>query len=108
MQAATAIPTGTLMKNAQRHDSHWVMSPPSTRPSEAPPLAMPAYRAIARFLLPPSGKADTTSASAAGEAIAPPIPWSARAVMSKPGEAARPSASDASVNRAMPVRSRVA
>src|SRR5262249_10247356 len=103
-QAATTIPTGRLMKNAQRQDSHWVMAPPSTRPSEAPPLAIAAYRAIALFRLLPSGNADTTSASAAGEAIAPPTPCIARAPISQAGDDARPAASDDSVNTTMPGR----
>ena len=37
--ASTAIPTGTLTNSTHRQDAHSVMTPPSTRPSEAPPMA---------------------------------------------------------------------
>jgi hypothetical protein len=37
--ASTAIPTGTLMNSTQRQDTHSVMTPPRTSPSEAPPMA---------------------------------------------------------------------
>jgi hypothetical protein len=36
--SATAMPIGTLMKSTQRQESHSVMNPPSTRPSELPPV----------------------------------------------------------------------
>jgi hypothetical protein len=37
--SSTAAPIGTLMKSTQRQDAHSVMIPPSTRPSDAPPMA---------------------------------------------------------------------
>ena len=36
--ATTAMPIGTLMNSTQRHESHSVISPPSTSPSELPPV----------------------------------------------------------------------
>src|SRR5262249_56976386 len=40
--ATTARPTGMLMNSTQRQSSHWVITPPSTRPSDAPPVTTPA------------------------------------------------------------------
>jgi hypothetical protein len=37
--ASTTMPTGTLTNSTQRQDSHSVITPPRTRPSEAPPMA---------------------------------------------------------------------
>ncbi len=40
--AASAIsPIGTLMNSTHRQDSHSVITPPSTRPSDAPPVMTP-------------------------------------------------------------------
>ena len=36
--ATTAMPIGTLMKSTQRQESHSVIKPPSTSPSELPPV----------------------------------------------------------------------
>ena len=36
--ATTAMPIGTLMKSTQRQESHSVISPPRTSPSELPPV----------------------------------------------------------------------
>ena len=35
---ATSTPIGTLTNSTQRHDTHSVMTPPSTRPSDPPPI----------------------------------------------------------------------
>src|SRR5215472_9339226 len=68
--ATTAAPTGTLTKKTQRHDAHCVIRPPSTRPSDAPPMATAEKMLRARIRSRPSGKLDTITASTAGEAIA--------------------------------------
>ncbi len=34
----TAAPIGTLMNSTHRQDTHSVITPPSTRPSDAPPI----------------------------------------------------------------------
>ena len=39
--ATTARPIGTLMNSTHRQDSHSVITPPSTRPSEEPPVITP-------------------------------------------------------------------
>jgi hypothetical protein len=39
--AITARPIGTLMNSTHRQDSHSVITPPSTRPSEEPPVITP-------------------------------------------------------------------
>ncbi len=36
--SATAMPIGTLMNSTQRQETHSVITPPSTRPSEPPPM----------------------------------------------------------------------
>ncbi len=58
---------------------HWVRNPPSTGPIAVRPPAMPKNRARA---LPRwrSSKVCTTMASAAGNMIAPPAPWTTRKV----------------------------
>ena len=37
--ATTRMPTGMLTNSTQRQDAHSVIRPPSTRPSEAPPIS---------------------------------------------------------------------
>ncbi len=39
--ATTARPIGTLMNSTHRQDSHSVITPPRTRPSEEPPVITP-------------------------------------------------------------------
>ena len=39
--ATTAMPIGTLMNRTHRQDSHSVITPPSTRPSDDPPVITP-------------------------------------------------------------------
>ena len=36
---ATAMPIGTLTNSTQRQDTHSVITPPSTRPRDPPPMA---------------------------------------------------------------------
>ena len=102
--SSTAMPIGTLMNSTQRQENHSVMIPPSTRPSEPPPIMTPVNRLSARVRSRPSGKPETMMASTAGVAMAPPMPWMARAASSSGSAVARPPASDAAVNRATPVR----
>ena len=95
--ATTAMPIGTLMKKTQRHEATCVITPPRTRPSDEPPIVTAVKMLRARTRSRPSGKLATIAASTAGEAIAPPAPWTARAASSAADEVARPPASDASV-----------
>ncbi len=41
VSATTRMPIGTLMNSTQRQESHSVIRPPSTRPSELPPVTTP-------------------------------------------------------------------
>ena len=98
------MPTGTLTNSTQRQDSHSVSMPPATRPVAAPPTETAVYRPMARVRSAGAGNIVISRASAVGEASAPPTPWMARAVSSSPCPWAKPPASEASVNRAMPAR----
>ena len=98
------MPIGTLMNSTQRQDSHSVITPPSTSPSDAPAVTTAVYMPSARVRSRPSAKLPTIIASTAGEAIAPPTPWAARAASSIPADVASPPASEATVNRLMPAR----
>jgi hypothetical protein len=42
------MPIGTLTNSTQRQDAHCVITPPSTSPSEAPPVITPVKMASAR------------------------------------------------------------
>ena len=79
-----------------------VSRPPATRPIAAPPPLIAAYTPIARFRGGPSGKVVVISASAVGAIIAPPTPWTARAVSSQACEVAKPPASEAAENSSSP------
>ena len=72
--------TGMLTQKIARH-VHWVRKPPSAGPTAVRPPAIPKKSASA---LPRScsEKVCTTIASAAGNMIAPPKPWTARNVTS--------------------------
>ena len=68
----------------------------------APEIDTPAYTPIARFRSLPSGKVTAISDSEAGAASAPPMPWMTRAVSSHAWSVAKPPASEAIANSAMP------
>ena len=78
--------------------------PPSSTPATAPkaPTAPQAPSAVLRSL--PSANVVVRIERAAGEMIAAPRPWSARAAISAPSLHARPDNSDATVNTTMPTR----
>src|SRR6266704_6803225 len=98
--AASAIrmPIGTLTNRTQRHDSHEVSIPPASSPIAAPDPETAANTPNARLRSRPSAKLVVISASAVGEAIAPPTPWSARQASSQADEVARPPSSEARLN----------
>jgi hypothetical protein len=96
------MPIGTLTNSTQRHDSHEVSMPPASRPMAAPDPDTAANTPNARLRSGPSLKLVVISASAVGEAIAPPTPCRARAASSQPDEVARPPSSEARVNSRMP------
>ncbi len=96
------MPIGTLMKKTQRHEAHCTIMPPRTSPSDDPPMVTAVKMLRARTRSRPSGKPVTMAASTAGEAMAPPMPWIARAASSVPEVVARPPASEARVKMARP------
>ncbi len=96
--------TGTLIKNTHRHDAAWVITPPSRIPAAKPrpdsaPQMLSAFTRSAR-----TGNRAVTSASAAGVASAAPTPCATRAPISICCDPAKPSASDAVPNTAVPAR----
>ena len=105
--ASTMIstPIGTLTKKTQRQSSHSVSMPPASRPIAEPPTDTAAKTPNARLRSGPSLNVVVTSASAVGEAIAPPTPWSTRAASNCHDSWANPPSSEARMNRTMPVMS---
>ena len=71
-------------------------------PSAMPPPATAPQTPRARLRSWPSGKVTVKMESAAGEIIAPPSPWTARAPISMPEDRARPQASEPAVKRSRP------
>ena len=98
------MPTGTLTKKIQRHESDCVSAPPSTSPTAEPPIAIAAQTpsALARSF--PSANVVEMIESAAGEMSAAPRPWSARKPISSPEVVAIPSSKDAPVKTTRPMR----
>ena len=85
--AASTSPTGRLMRKIRRQSTSSVSVPPSSTPNAAPapPTAPQAPSALARS--PPCVNAAMMIESAAGESIAAPRPWPARAANSVGGAA---------------------
>ncbi len=100
--ATAATPNGTLTKKIQCQLRAWVSTPPSTRPSDAPPAPVKLYTPIAFARSGGDGNSLTIMPRLTAEAIAPPAPWTNRATTSTGWLSARPQASDASVNRTRP------
>ena len=90
--AATA--TGMLTKKIHSHESASVSTPPSRTPAAAPkpPTAPQTPRAMFRSR--PSANVVIRIASAAGEIVAAPRPWIARAPISAVSDQARPQSSE--------------
>ena len=90
-----AIPTGTLTKKIQGHESASVRIPPSSRPTAPPPTAIAAQtpRAFVRSL--PSRNVVVTIESAAGETSAAPSPCNPRVTISQVSLVARPQSREA-------------
>jgi len=100
----TSAPTGTLTKKIHSQPRYLTMIPPKSTPAAAPepPRAPQMPRALFRSA--PSSKVVVTIERAAGEMIAAPMPWRARAPISTPISFARPQMSEATVNRTSPPR----
>ena len=98
------MPTGTLTKKIHGQEKYWVSTPPRTRPTAAPPMAIAAQTASALARSAPSANVVAMIESAAGEISAAPRPCKAREPMSMPSVEARPSSSDAPVKMTSPIR----
>ena len=96
------MPIGTLMKKIHSHDRYSVRMPPASRPTAAPPTAIAAQTARALARSAPSRKVVVTIDRAAGDTIAPPRPWRARATISHSEEGASPFSSEAPVKTTTP------
>ena len=92
------------MRKIRRQSTSSVSVPPSSTPTAAPapPTAPQAPSAFARS--PPPVKAAMMIASAAGESMAAPRPWPARAANSVAAPPASAEASEASVKTLRPAR----
>ena len=99
-----STPTGTLMKKIHSQPKYFVRTPPSSTPTAAP--APPSAPQIPSALLrsAPSSKVVMTIESAAGEMIAAPRPWIARAPIRTLSDEARPQRSEATVKTTTPTR----
>ena len=100
--AAAMIPIGTLTNSTQRQLSPLVRIPPSSTPAAPPAPATAPQIPSARLRSGPSANVLVTIDSAAGETIAAPMPWTARAAISHASDCARPPSSDASENTISP------
>jgi hypothetical protein len=104
LATTASTPDGTFTKKIQCQLSAWVSTPPSTRPSDAPPAPTKLYTPIAFACSRGDGKSRTIMPRLTAEAVAPPAPWTNRAAISIGWLTARPQASDAAVNRTSPAR----
>src|SRR3954454_17533494 len=101
-EKATAIPLGTLTNSTHSQPAYSVRRPPNSTPAAPPEPATAPHTPNARLRSAPSAKVVVTIESAAGERMAAPRPWTARAATSQPGLWARPPASEASEKRMRP------
>src|SRR3954454_19764782 len=100
--AAAAMPIGTLTKSTHCQPRLSVRMPPSSTPAAPPAPATAPQTPSALLRSAPSANVVVTIDRAAGETIAAPRPWTARAVMSHPSDCARPPASEASAKSTRP------
>lgn len=98
-----AIPMGMLTKRTHRHDSSAVSTPPSTDPAAPPAPATALQMPSARAKRAPE-KVVTRMVRVAGERKAPPMPCTARAVVSQAEFSAKPPTRLAEVNSPKPKR----
>ena len=101
--AIVARPTGTFTKKIHSQPRCSVITPPMTGPTatEKPVVAPHSPIAVPRSL---GGNSWAISASEVANIIAPPRPWTARAMFSTVGVPARPQTNEAATNRPIPVR----
>jgi hypothetical protein len=99
-----ARPIGTFTKKIQCQVTHWVSTPPASRPTAPPADATNAYTPTARACSRGSGNKVTIRLRITADVSAPPAPCTNRAAMSMAGLTAAPQATDAAVNTASPAR----
>ncbi len=100
--AATTRATGTFTHSTHSQPRPSVRIPPKSTPA-APPAPATAPQAPSALLRSaPSRKVVVTIDSAAGEMIAAPRPWAARAAINWPSVAAKPAARDAAATSSSP------
>src|SRR4051794_1872918 len=102
VSAAAARPIGTLTNSTHSQPSESVRIPPKRTPAAPPAPATAPQTPSALLRSAPSAKVVVTIDSAAGEMIAAPRPWTARAVISQPSDCARPPASEARLKSTRP------
>ena len=100
-----AMPIGMLTRKIQRHESQDVSTPPASGPiaTAAPIVAPQIPNAVPRSL--PWNSCEI-SASAVANMIAPPIPWTPRAMIRKSESFESPQAAEAIVNSTTPITKR--
>ncbi|MNQ87919.1 hypothetical protein D3C85_1031620 [compost metagenome] len=96
------IPTGTLIRKIQCHDSVCVSQPPSVGPISGPIMPgmatkLSAWRYCSR------GKVRSTESRPTGSSMAPPTPCTTRAAVSTGSVGAQAHSSEPSTNRPMAV-----
>ena len=100
--AAPTAATGTLTKKIHSQPSESTSTPPATTPSVPPMPARAPQTPSAMLRSRPAGNVTVSSASAAGESSAAPMPWIARTAISVSEEPAKPPASEAAANSPRP------
>ena len=99
-----AIPIGMLMNRIQRQESSSVRTPPRRAPAAPPAPATALHMPIARARACGSRKVVVRIVKVAGDKIAPPRPWAARAEISIAWFWAKPPRRLARVNTVSPTR----
>ena len=102
-RARTSAPTGTFTKKIHSQPRYFVRIPPKRTPAAAPLPPIAPQIPSALFRSEPSSKVVVMIDSVAGEMIAAPRPWTARAAIRTPREPERPQTSDAIEKRPIPI-----
>ena len=100
----TIAPSGMLTAKIACQPNVWVSTPPSSAPEDAPSAPIAPHSARPRLRSRPSGRVLVMIERVAGEVIAPAMPCTPRAPMSRPRELASAQISELSANIAVPAR----
>ena len=101
--ASAASPTGMLTKKIHSQERASVSTPPSRTPAAAPKPPTAPQTPSAMFRCRPSANVVIRIASAAGEIVAAPRPWIARAPISEASDQASPQRSEPIVKTTSPI-----